>query len=205
MTKYRIKSKKLETYKILFSSLKCDNSKGKAPHKGILLLTIIDLYERKLIKGNRINITEELVKHFTFNWNKFVNTEHYKNFALPFYHMKGEPFWQLIYKDEFSDFFLNPKKIKSIKELKEKVNYALLDEELSILLLKNEGRSILKETLIEAFNFFETESDSNPLLLFSYKNNSNDCENPLPIVAESDKDYDKTDPKTSIKELLGLN
>ena len=64
----------------------------------ILLLSIIELVQKGEIINNRIEITPELVLEFKNNWSKLVTSQHHPNFALPFFHMKSEPFWKLVTK-----------------------------------------------------------------------------------------------------------
>jgi putative restriction endonuclease len=103
---------------------------GEAPHKPVLLLAIISLIKRGEIYSNRIEITPELVLEFKNVWNKLVITKHVSNFALPFFHMKSEPFWRLV---TFSGKFIpitNSKSIQSLAALKESIAFAELDKKL---------------------------------------------------------------------------
>ena len=62
---------------------------GKAPHKPILLISLIQLIREKLIISNRIYITPKLVLAFKSNWNILVQTKHGPNFSLPFFYLKS--------------------------------------------------------------------------------------------------------------------
>src|SRR5690606_10704754 len=42
---------------------------GKAPHKPVLLISIIDLFEKGMITANRIFVNTELVATFRENWD----------------------------------------------------------------------------------------------------------------------------------------
>ncbi|MDR1983560.1 MAG: hypothetical protein LBQ28_01875, partial [Prevotellaceae bacterium] len=59
---------------------------GGAPHKPILLLSVISLFEKDLFANNQIYVLPELVASFKSNWAKLVVTNHFPVFALPFYH-----------------------------------------------------------------------------------------------------------------------
>jgi putative restriction endonuclease len=50
---------------------------GGAPHKPILLLSIIRLFESGIFPNNRIFILPELVASFKSNWSKLVDTNHW--------------------------------------------------------------------------------------------------------------------------------
>jgi putative restriction endonuclease len=60
---------------------------GGAPHKPILLLSVIRLFENGLLTNNQIYVLPELVASFKSNWSKLVTTNHFPIFALPFYHL----------------------------------------------------------------------------------------------------------------------
>ena len=53
---------------------------GMAPHKPILLLSIIQLIAKGVITSNRIFITAELMLSFKQNWKLLIETEHSPNF-----------------------------------------------------------------------------------------------------------------------------
>jgi len=79
-----------------FTHLKRDMKNGGAPHKPILLLSIIRLFENGIFINNQIYVLPELVASFKTNWNKLVTTNHFPIFTLPFYHLCSEPFWKLV-------------------------------------------------------------------------------------------------------------
>lgn len=88
----------VEKYKSDFSSLHTNLTKGhKAPHKIILLLSIIDLIQEGIITSPNIYPSKELMNKFKDDWNKFIGeSEVFKPvFSTPFYHLKSEPFWTL--------------------------------------------------------------------------------------------------------------
>ena len=65
---------------------------GKAPHKPILLLSVMELIAKEEITTNRIFITGELILAFKNNWKKLVDTAHIANFSLPFFPFKVRTF-----------------------------------------------------------------------------------------------------------------
>lgn len=86
----------LKYYAHCFSKLKRDMSNGPAPHKPVLLLSVINLFETGILYGPHIPITPELVATFRSIWTQLVMTRHDPIFALPFSHMRSEPFWKLV-------------------------------------------------------------------------------------------------------------
>lgn len=108
----------------LFSYLRRDSKYGGAPHKPILLLAILELVRKGEIRNNRITITPELVLEFKSIWSRLVVTPHNPNFALPFYHMKSEPFWKLITYSGVTIPVTSSNSIRSLNALKESVAFA---------------------------------------------------------------------------------
>ncbi len=107
----------------------------KAPHKPILLLSVIESIAFGEILENKIEIGPLLVARFKDNWNRLVNTNIFQpNFALPFFHMQKEGFWKL--KTYFGKEILvtSSHSIKSFSQLKESVAYSYLDSNLFALI-----------------------------------------------------------------------
>lgn len=101
----------MERYVELFASLRTQVQEGKpAPHKAILLLSMIDLIASGEIKTNRIDMSSALIKQFKWNWKIFVNDERGNNSKLirtPFKHMGSEDFWN-VSPDEKYAFIESP-------------------------------------------------------------------------------------------------
>ncbi|WP_053991916.1 HNH endonuclease [Mangrovimonas sp. TPBH4] len=154
-----------------FKNLKRGYNKGlgKAPHKPILLVSIIELIQKKTITSNRIYITSDLLLAFKNNWNKLVDTKHSPNFALPFFHMRSEPFWHLVTYIGLDLKLTSSKSIKSFKSLNETIAFAEIDKVLFEILSTPPETNILLQLLLDQYfpdtktNFYaiignETES-----------------------------------------------
>jgi putative restriction endonuclease len=89
--------KSIEFFVKKFSRLNTATVRGnKAPHKPILLISIIQSIEVGEILKNKIFITADLVARFKDNWHRLVRDEGFtENFSLPFYHLHSEGFWFL--------------------------------------------------------------------------------------------------------------
>ena len=82
-----------------FSRLRTDHTggwtaatQGQAPHKPILLLTVLDLFAQGRVAANLIEITLELGELFAAYWLKVMPPERRGNLALPFFHLQsGDP------------------------------------------------------------------------------------------------------------------
>ena len=142
---------KLPYYVHCFTHLKRDAKNGGAPHKPVLLLSVIRLFEKGLITDNRIYISPELVSVFKSIWSKLVITNHFPIFALPFYHMSSEPFWQLMPNPGCEKWVESKSSMRSFSNLMTAVNCALIDSSLSILLAEQSNRDILKDAILDKY------------------------------------------------------
>jgi putative restriction endonuclease len=150
----------LSKYLTVFKSLNRGYNKnlGRAPHKPILLLAIIQQIDKGNINSNRIFITPELLLSFNNFWGMLVDTEHIANFALPFFHMRSEPFWYLVTEPSMTLKINKSKSIKSFKSLKETIAFAEIDKNLFILLTETINRALFFENLLNNY-FPDTKSN----------------------------------------------
>ncbi len=140
-----------EKYIRLFGKLKRAYQHGGAPHKPILLLAILKSVESKVITSNRIYITPELIMNFRELWSKLVTTQHQLNFALPFFHMRTEPFWRLENKPGNFIPLTSSHSIKSLGSLNENIQYAEIDQELWDLMLNAQTNLTLTKLLLSTY------------------------------------------------------
>jgi len=194
-------------YAHIFSTLKQDKSKGAAPHKPILLLSIIQEYKCGRIIGNKIFITPELTNTFSEVWNQLVLTGHQKRFALPFSHMRNEKgaWWKLVANPGCELWIENADSMRSFNNLTAAVAYARLDENLAALLQDEATRIFFQELILRTY--FPGQS-------YSFSDSSNgyisDLENE--ILQESPAEYklkitglkQKADPETYQIEIYNL-
>ena len=75
-----------------FKSLKTNNKYGrKSPHKAVLMLTVIELYEQNLLSDNEIFYDDTLKSMFVNMWNRALPDE-------PLFHPEAYmPFWYLLF------------------------------------------------------------------------------------------------------------
>lgn len=143
-------------------------NRHKAPHKAILLLSIIDLIETKVICSPQIELTDELVRKFNINWKRYIgNSTLFKcNIETPYYHMQYEPFWNLAEKIDIKSSLAAegtqwykgtsfkkelPKGGYSLKALRSAFEYAKIDEKLFELLQNADARALLRVLLISTY------------------------------------------------------
>ncbi len=146
-----------------FSHLKTAKVKGNsAPHKPILLLSIIQNIEQNHIITNHIYITPTLVATFKDIWSALVHNPTFTaNFSLPFYHLKSEGFWHIHTHPGKEILLTSSHSIKSFANLQDAVWYASLDEDLFVLLQQTDTCEALKHTLLQTY--FKGTSNNNLL------------------------------------------
>ena len=121
-----------------------NSSKGYAPHKPFLLLTVIELMERGKIAENRIVLSDDLIETF----RKYSELIPYWPYRIenPFFHLKNDGFWNL-YPRALRALTRAP----SLRRLRDEDVYVTLDTPLFILLGSPEYREILRQTLIGTY------------------------------------------------------
>ena len=126
---------------------------GKAPHKPILLLAVIDSFGAGEVFENWIEITDDLVQHFLDNWDALVKTPHVATFALPFFHLKNErgQFWKLITYPGREIPTTKSKSIKSYRALTETICAATLSDEFYIALSDPIKREEIKAAILAKY------------------------------------------------------
>ena len=143
-----------------FSKLNIASIAGdKAPHKAILLLSVIDLVEKCKISSPHIALTDEFIDTFKRTWNNYTykNTKFQLSIEKPFWHMNSEPFWHLIAmngEDITKNNFIGTP--YSIENLRKQIKYAEIDSELFKLMQEDDSRKDLKDVLIKKYALLST-------------------------------------------------
>lgn len=170
----------LSKYIHFLTHLKRDHKNGGAPHKPILILSIIQLFERGIYNNNQIFILPELVSAFKSNWSKLVFSNHHPIFAMPFYHMNSEFFWNLVPNAGCEKWIESKSSMRSLQNLTTAINFAFLNDELTELFLIPESRDILKISILGKY-FPETKSN--------YGNNGGEDLPDISILNEPSAEY----------------
>ena len=144
----------LDYYSYAFSNLNTGGGKLKdrAPHKPIMLLTVIRAYETNLLTANQIPISPELTSLFQSTWNAFVTSGHTLSFALPFFHLKNERgnWWTLVAKPG-CELWVQNGKLNTFGNLSVAIDHAQIDPKLAELLQTEETRNALRRTLLDTY------------------------------------------------------
>ena len=141
----------LSKYIKAFKKLNLDRSHGIAPHKPILLISVLQAYQNKLITDNRIYLTPEIVALFKANWNSLVITKHECRISYPFYYLKSDKFWKLKPKPGFDNLEVMGSLVKNFANLNAAVEYAEIDEDLFQLMQNQDANKILLQFLLDEY------------------------------------------------------
>ena len=146
-----VMKKDLAYYTERFQHLRQAQTKfGPAPHKVILLLSIIRGIELGFITENKIVASPILLSLFRTTWGALVTTANIAAFTLPFFHLRSSKFWYFKAKDGFEEWLNQTKSINSLAQLQAAVQYAYFDGELFLLLNSPHSRNILRQILLDA-------------------------------------------------------
>ncbi len=141
----------LKYYSIRFSRLRVDRARGIAPHKPILILSVIELIEQQKLRRNRIFPSAELISTFLKYWGYLGSNNHRSDIALPFFHLTSEQFWHLVPNPGFEASLACKIRPRSLAALRDAVNYAYIDEALFELLQDSASRANLIAVLIQSW------------------------------------------------------
>ncbi|MFM7424194.1 MAG: hypothetical protein ACKO7W_04220 [Elainella sp.] len=85
----------LSYYAKKFQRLRVDRAHGIAPHKPILLLSVIEQIRTEIITENKIYLSSELIQTFLKYWSYLGSLNHHPDISRPFFHMRSGKFWYL--------------------------------------------------------------------------------------------------------------
>lgn len=140
-----------------FKNLRTNNKYGrKSPHKAVLMLTVIELYEQSILTDNEIYYDDSLKSMFLKVWNKVLPKEplFHPDAYLPFWYLQSDSFWHIIPirgKEDILSLMRDANIKPSEAKLIDSVNYAELDDDLYFLMTITSGRSSLKRALLETY------------------------------------------------------
>ena len=165
-------------------------TRGRAPHKPFLLLSILDGIEAGWIKGAHIKLDHDLTDTFFTYWNAVMGENRITTIALPFYHMQSESFWKLVYKPAKDVFNYSP----SPGSLRDRIDFAELHRDLYDQ-LSNPGQTDKYRQLILS-TYFDNETADKIRGLVSLNRSVYDySETLIKQVAEPFVKYSITDEK----------
>jgi putative restriction endonuclease len=121
-------------YSKKFERLRVDRAHGVAPHKPILLLSVIEQIKREIIVEDKIYLSPELIRTFLKYWSYLGSFNHNPDISKPFFYMRSGKFWHLWANPGYAKLLSSKEKLKTLAEVRQAVKYAYLDEDLFELL-----------------------------------------------------------------------
>jgi len=140
-----------------FKNLRTNNKYGRrSPHKAVLMLAVIELYEKNILTDNEIFYDEMLKSMFLKVWNRVLPKESlfHPDAYLPFWYLQNDSFWHIVPsrgKEDILSLMRDTNIKPSESKLIDSVKCAELDEDLYFLMTIASGRSSLKRVLLETY------------------------------------------------------
>ena len=123
----------------------------RAPHKPLLLLSILDLFPQGNISANLIELTPELSELFSRYWHKVRPPSQRGHLTYPFYYLQSEGFWHLQPHQGQEAALAVYRPNAGLNALHNLILGATLDEELYYILQTDNGRSALRHSLVTTY------------------------------------------------------
>ena len=148
-----------DKYAAIMRNLSVKITKGiKAPHKAIMLITIMDFIKDGKICSNKIYISDEIAIAFKRNWDVLIrNNNTFSAFVCspwtPFWHLKKDGFWHFYPLNSLLEIEnLVPKgQTASIGKMRSAIEYAYLDVDLFEMLQDSFYRNKISEILFDVY------------------------------------------------------
>jgi putative restriction endonuclease len=134
-----------------FNDLHVDRSRGVAPHKPIMVLSILDLIERGLVTDGNVVFSEDLLHTFRTYWEKMGIERGSRNPALPFYHLKSDGILEHIAVKGKESALAGISQIKTISGMEELVDHATIPGPLWEVLKVPVNRKALMDAIVETY------------------------------------------------------
>jgi len=149
----------LQNYSDQFSHLHTNRNRTRwtarttfrAPHKPLLLLSVIDSAAEGLLNTNCVQPSEDLIENFGLYWSKVLPFARRGNAALPFFHLRSEGFWDLIPRPGQEHLLPALRQIDTMGDLRNRVLGAMLPEDLYALLQDSSSRTELQQVLVDTY------------------------------------------------------
>lgn len=129
---------------------KLKRANGIAPHKPVLLLTLLELIEQG--HTNQFMPDIDLVGTFQENWRLLVTSAHHADFTQPYYYLQsdkvnGESIWQLVtIPGENIHYY-----IRSVTTLSRVIRHGQLHPEIYSYLLVPGNLAIVRQQLLQTY------------------------------------------------------
>lgn len=123
----------------------------RAPHKPLLILSVLDLAAQGILSSNLITFGAELGELFSSYWKLVMPPDRTGNLSLPFFHLKNDGFWHLIPHPGKEYALEMIKQIAGMSQLRETVIGGQVDDDLYQLMSLEDTRNALRTVIIEHY------------------------------------------------------
>lgn len=124
----------------------------RAPHKMLLLLSVIDLVEEGSIQRSFVELTPALLEQFAGYWSSIMPPGHRGDIFKPFFHLKSEGFWELVAKPGREAIVAALRSPHGMRDITDNVLGAKLDDALFAEMRDPSDRQLLREALLSYFD-----------------------------------------------------
>jgi len=123
-----------------------DSARNQAPHKPLLLLSVVDGYEQGWIAGNRISLDPRLIEQFGAYWEVLMGNPA-PTIANPFYHLQSSSLWTLQFSLTTPQFSGTP----SIPLLQSSGAFAELEPMLYSMMCDPVDRALIRSVILQSY------------------------------------------------------
>lgn len=135
----------------ILTNLHVDRSRGLAPHKPIMVLSILDLIERGLITDGKVTFSEDLLHAFRTYWEKMEIVHGSRNPALPFFHLKSDGILDLVAVKGKETALAETRQIKTISGMETLVDHAEIPGPVWDILRVPANRKAVMDAIVETY------------------------------------------------------
>lgn len=136
----------------------------KKPHKLVMLLAVLDLFDKRVIVENKIYFNEDLSESFSNIFNLIRARGDWNQPAPPFFHLRTSSFWKhkiKIGRDaQYSKLSTSG---GGSKRIEENIEYAFLSDDVYTLFSNASIRQDIREFLITLLNPMSNFEDPAPI------------------------------------------
>jgi len=156
---------KLDHLKKEIQKMQRDITHGhKKPHKLVMLLAVLDLFEKHIISENKIYFNDDLTESFSNVFNLIRAKGDWNQPAPPFFHLRTSSFWKHKIKDgqevQYSKLSTSG---GGTKRIEENIDYAYLTDSAYEVFSNKEARQNIRELITTILNPLSNFEDSAPI------------------------------------------
>lgn len=131
-------------------NLRRHRSNTPKPHKLVLLLAVIDLYESGLIIDNRIYLDKDLENRFRFYFRMVAGPKDWCQIGPPFFHLRTSGFWfHKVHPNRLLSYQAMSTPGGGKANVLRNIEYAYLADYMVDVMVDAEAREALREAIVE--------------------------------------------------------